>query len=76
MTSEHELVLYRAPLISAFSNRGANSGMSLILVNVPGLETGSMLTDLLAGNDAPEVMVGHGGNVRIEIYDGRPRVSV
>jgi hypothetical protein len=74
------MVIYRRPLISVLSNRGATSRDSIIAFTIPELKVGTVLVDIVPESDindsANHVLVGIGGSIRVRIAQGKPRVSV
>lgn len=79
VTTDHEIVLSRGPLISVLSNRGAASADTIVAFTVPKLKPGTILVDILPQADIDDsvnhVMVGIGGSVRVRIIKGSPRVG-
>jgi hypothetical protein len=78
VTTDHEIVIWRSPLLSVLSNRGSGSSSSIVAFTVPTLKAGTVLVDIVPSADindsANHVMVGIGGSVRVGLTDGKPRV--
>lgn len=80
VTTDHEMVIYRRPLVSVLSNRGVTSRDSIIAFTIPELEVGTVLVDIVPESDindsANHVLVGIGGSIRVRVSKGKPRVSL
>ncbi len=77
----HELVLLRGNLLTFLSNRGSRQrGGTVVKVNVPGLQRGDVLVQVLGAQTATgppqHVVVGKEGIVRIIIRQGLPQVCM
>lgn len=51
VTTDHEMVIYRRPLVSVLSNRGVTSRDSIIAFTIPELEVGTVLVDIVPESD-------------------------
>lgn len=80
MTTDHEVVLYRFPLLSILTNRGSSqSADRTIAFTVPGLKAGDVLVNIAKLGSLEHadkyLSVGIGGSVRVTIHRGQPTVS-
>jgi hypothetical protein len=81
VTTDHDIVLHRYPLLSILTNRGSGQVADRTLAfTVPGLKAGDVLVNVakLGSLDHADkyLSVGIGGSVRATIRKGQPTVSV
>lgn len=80
VTTDHDIVLYRFPLLSILTNRGSNQPDDrTIAFTVPGMKAGDVLVNIakLGSLDHADkyLSVGIGGSVRATIHRGQPSVK-
>ena len=79
VTTDHEIVILRAPLLSVLSNRGLTAAATIVAFTVPQFKPGTILVDIVPQADIDDsvnhVMVGIGGSIRVRLTKGLPRVS-
>ncbi|GHJ86291.1 hypothetical protein NliqN6_2693 [Naganishia liquefaciens] len=78
VTTDHEIVILRAPLLSVLSNRGLTAAATIVAFTVPQFKPGTILVDIVPQADIDDsvnhVMVGIGGSIRVRLTKGLPRI--